>query len=231
MYKAKDLLFRFNLLGLDQGWLKIIEEELEEDYFITLLSGLDEKYKTRTIYPAQDQIFRALKESPFHQVKLIIIGQDPYHGAGQANGLAFSVKEGTKIPPSLRNIFQEIEREYGVKREQTDLRDWAQQGVLLLNTVLTVEEGRANSHSQLGWEKFTDKLIKKLNETRQSKVFILWGNHAGSKARFIDEERHFVLRSAHPSPLSAYRGFIGNDHFKKANNFLEEKKLEKIIWI
>lgn len=216
------LLRRFGTHQLEQKWKDLISEEMEKEYFFSLLRKVDRLYSQRRIFPKQDQVFRALSEVDYDQVRVVIIGQDPYHGAGQANGLCFSVNQGVKAPPSLVNIFKELEQEFGQKRGNVDLSDWAKQGVLLLNAVLTVQEGAAGSHAKQGWEIFTDRVIAELNKREVPMVFILWGNYAAEKAKNVDASRHLILRSNHPSPLSCHRGFFGNRHFILANEFLRK---------
>jgi uracil-DNA glycosylase len=189
--------------------------------------------KNQTVFPPQDQIFHALELTPFNRVKVVLLGQDPYHGAGQAQGLAFSVPAGIKPPPSLRNIFKEIATDiYDDQSPEAspDLTRWARQGVLLLNTVLTVEEGKAGSHQGLGWLALTDQIVEKLNAKRRRLIFLLWGSHAQQKAAFIDQQRHLVLATVHPSPLSAYRGFFGCRHFSRANAYLAAHGKKLITW-
>ena len=224
------LLGRFGVYKLQADWQKLIEDEYKKEYFYKLLNKIDADYQNLKIYPDQNKVFEALKELPVEEVKAVIIGQDPYHGKNQANGLAFSVDEGVKTPPSLINIFKELEIEYGKMRKETNLKDWAGQGVLLLNAVLTVEEGRAGSHANMGWERFTDSLIEKLSDSKEPIVFILWGNYAINKGKKIDKSKNLVLTSPHPSPLSSYRGFFGNNHFKKTNEFLEKNNKNEICW-
>jgi len=184
------------------------------------------------IFPSDERVYRALALTPFDEVKVVILGQDPYHGQGQADGLAFSVPAGVKIPPSLRNIFKEMARDTGQQPEtfSTDLSRWAHQGVLLLNTVLTVEEGKAASHRNLGWQAITDAVVQALSDTREGVVFMLWGGYARSKKSLIDGAKHLILEAPHPSPLSAHRGFIGCGHFTEANRFLESKRKDPITW-
>ncbi len=189
--------------------------------------------QNQTVFPAQDEIFRALQLTSFDRVKVVLIGQDPYHGAGQAHGLAFSVPDGVKTPPSLRNIFKEICADIydGADRDMlTDLSRWANQGVLLLNTTLTVAEGKAGSHQHLGWQTLTDQIVATLSAERQQLVFLLWGAHAQKKGIFVDRDRHLVLETVHPSPLSAYRGFFGCRHFSRTNAYLKQCANEPIIW-
>lgn len=192
---------------------------------------LQERQKGKIIYPAAREIFAALDATPFDQVKLVILGQDPYHGPGQAHGLCFSVRPGVPVPPSLQNIFAEIERDLRIARpDHGCLLPWAQRGVLLLNAVLTVEQGRAGSHQNRGWEAFTDQLIERLANERENLVFLLWGSYAQKKGRVIDSQRHRVLRAPHPSPLSAHRGFIGCGHFSAANQYLARHGSGPIDW-
>ncbi len=192
---------------------------------------LSEAYEKERIFPEKKEIFQAFSLTPYEKVSVVILGQDPYHGYGQAEGLAFSVKKGVKIPPSLRNIYKELESDLGIKTpEHGSLISWAEEGVLLLNTVLTVREGEANSHAQLGWKTFTDEVIKKLGEREEPVVFILWGNQAKEKEKFIGSQ-HKVITSVHPSPLSARRGFFGSKPFSKTNTFLKEMGKEPISWI
>jgi uracil-DNA glycosylase len=219
-------------IKLEKGWSKYLKEEIESPYMIRLRNFLqEEEKKGKTIYPARDEIFSALNYTPFDQVKVVIIGQDPYHGPNQAHGLSFSVKPGVKVPPSLVNIYKEINREFNTPISQTGyLVPWAKQGVLLLNAVLTVEANKAASHQKKGWELFTDKIVDALNNNKKDLVFVLWGSFAQKKGANIDTHKHLVLKSTHPSPLSAHRGFLGCGHFGKINKFLLEKGLKKINW-
>ncbi len=213
------------------GWKEKLADQFEEPYFKELTDFVREEYKTTRVYPPPRQIFRAFDECPFEKVKVVILGQDPYHGAGQANGLCFAVSPGVAAPPSLQNIFKELESDLGhpVSRD-TDLGRWARQGVLLLNATLTVREKNANSHQGKGWEKFTDAVIQRLNEEREHVVFILWGNYAKQKGAHIDRSRHLVLESAHPSPFSAHSGFFGSRPFSRANAYLAEHGETPIEW-
>ena len=218
--------------ALEKNWNDIIGTDLTSPRMQKLQQFLDtEKNSGKTIYPAANDVFSALSLTPFEKIKVVILGQDPYHGPGQAHGLAFSVKDGVKLPPSLRNIYKEIESEYGVKMPKSgDLTGWAKQGVLLLNATLTVQESAAGSHQKRGWEEFTDAIIKSINEKHEHVVFMLWGSHAQKKGEFIDRKKHLVLDAPHPSPLSAHRGFLGCGHFKTANDYLEKNKKTPINW-
>ena len=216
---------------LPNQWQEVLQSEIEKPYFSELMDFVDNAYQTKTIYPPKEQIFNAFKECALDNVKVVILGQDPYHDEGQANGLCFSVNNGIKLPPSLVNIFKEIERNYGVVIPTNgDLSRWASQGVLLLNASLTVEAHQAGSHQGKGWETFTDAVIKYIAEEKDGVVFILWGAYAQKKAAFIDEQKHLILKSAHPSPLSVYRGFIGNQHFSLTNDYLKLHGKEDIDW-
>lgn len=221
-------------IKLSKGWLRQLETEFSKPYMIEIKKFLSKEYKkNKIIYPNKSLIFNAFNLCDFEKVKVIILGQDPYHGPNQAQGLSFSVKKETPLPPSLVNIFQELEQDYGKKVDKSngDLKNWADQGVFLLNTTLTVEKNKPLSHSKVGWEIFTDEVIKKLNKNKKNLVFILWGKFAQSKTKLINPENHFVISSAHPSPLSAYRGFFGSKPFSKTNNYLCSKNIEKIRWI
>ena len=205
-------------IRIEEGWKKALSHEWEEPYFKELTAFVGERYRNARIYPPGSRIFAAFDECPFNNVKVVILGQDPYHGPGQANGLCFSVNPGVAMPPSLINIFKEIQSDTGAPMpDNGDLSRWASQGVLLLNATLTVEEHRAGSHQGKGWETFTDHVISTLSQQRDNLVFILWGSYAKSKSALIDHQRHMVLTSPHPSPLSAHRGFFGNHHFSTAN--------------
>lgn len=213
------------------GWKEKLEEEFGKPYFKELTDFVREEYKKASIYPEPKNIFRAFDLAPFDEVKVVILGQDPYHGRGQANGLCFAVNPDVRPPPSLQNIFKELESDlrHPVNHDP-DLTRWAKQGVLLLNATLTVRAGSANSHQGKGWEKFTDAAIKKLNEEREGIVFILWGNYARQKGAHIDRNKHFVIESAHPSPFSAANGFFGSKPFSKANEYLKERGEKEIEW-
>lgn len=209
---------------------KIINEESQQSYFKTLKAFVDREYEEKTVFPPRDEIYSAFRYADYEDIKVVIIGQDPYHELHQANGLAFSVSKEVKIPPSLRNIYKEAMQDVGIPEPHSgDLTPWAKQGVLLINTVLTVEEGKANAHKGKGWEIFTDHIIEKMNEREKPLVFILWGRQAQNKAGMIDS-RHCVIKSAHPSPLSASRGFFGSKPFSRANAFLESIQVEPIDW-
>ncbi|QLB42981.1 uracil-DNA glycosylase [Mannheimia pernigra] len=214
-------------------WTEALGEEKQKNYFQQILKYVhNERLLGKTIYPPQREVFSAFALTEFSDVKVVILGQDPYHGPNQAHGLAFSVKPPVAPPPSLVNMYKELADDiagFQIPRHGY-LVEWAKQGVFMLNTSLTVEQGRAGSHSQIGWEMFTDKVIAQLNEHRDNLVFILWGSHAQKKGQFIDRNRHFVLTSPHPSPLSAYRGFFGCKHFSKANNYLISKEISPINW-
>ena len=209
----------------------IVDRESKKEYFIKLKEFLDEEYSKKTIYPDRDKIFFALKNTPYENVKVVIIGQDPYHGEGEAHGLSFSVNPGIKVPPSLKNIYKELQSEYGYEIPNNGyLLSWAKQGVLLLNAVLTVEKDKPASHRGKGWEIFTDEIIKEINNKEEPVVFILWGNFARSKKNIITNNKHLILESAHPSPFSARHGFFGCNHFKLANEFLEKNGIKQINW-
>ena len=216
---------------IEESWKKELHDEWSKDYFVRLTNFVRNEYATKQIFPPGRQIFAAFNATPFNEVKVVILGQDPYHDVGQANGLCFSVNDGIQFPPSLRNIFQEIHNDIGSPIPQSgDLTRWAKQGVLLLNATLTVEAHKAASHQRQGWEQFTDEVISHLSNNRQNLVFILWGSYAISKRSLIDPDKHLILTSVHPSPLSAYRGFFGNKHFSKANNYLVEHGKTPITW-
>lgn len=217
------------MIGND--WDLALDDEFKKDYFLKIMDFIEEEYSSKTIYPPYEDIFNAFKLTPLGNVKVVILGQDPYHEEGQAHGLAFSTPEGRPIPRSLKNIFKEINAEYGYPIPSSGcLEDWAKQGVFLLNTVLTVEAGKANSHSKCGWQTFTDSVIKILNEQHQPIVFMLWGKQAEKKKELLTNPNHLVLITSHPSPFSARRGFLGSNHFKLANEFLFENNQEEIEW-
>ena len=216
---------------IEESWKKELHDEWSKDYFVRLTNFVRNEYATKQIFPPGRQIFAAFNATPFNEVKVVILGQDPYHDVGQANGLCFSVNDGIQFPPSLRNIFQEIHNDVGSPIPQSgDLTRWAKQGVLLLNATLTVEAHKAASHQRQGWEQFTDEVISHLSQHRRNVVFILWGSYAISKRTLINPDKHLILTSVHPSPLSAYRGFFGNKHFSKANNYLIEHGKTPITW-
>ena len=221
-----------NHLLLDKTWKQLLAEEWSRPYMQELQSFLvREKASGKTIYPPEEHVFAALNLTPFEKVKVVIIGQDPYHGPDQAHGLSFSVQKGIKTPPSLNNIFKELQDDLNLSPPQHgNLQHWASQGVLLLNNVLTVESGHAASHSHQGWEEFTDQIIKLLNEKKRHLVFILWGSPAQKKAAQVDSQKHFILKSVHPSPLSSYRGFFGSKPFSKTNEYLISQGLAPISW-
>jgi uracil-DNA glycosylase len=216
---------------IEQSWKALLQEEFDKPYFVELTDFVRAEYKSYRIYPPGSQIFNAFNLCPFDKVKVVIIGQDPYHGPGQAHGLCFSVNDGVPFPPSLRNIFKEVNADTGAPIPQSgNLTRWATQGVLLLNATLTVREHSAGSHQRRGWETFTDAVIRIISEQKSKVVFILWGAYAQSKASLIDSSRHLVLRSVHPSPLSAHAGFFGNHHFSLANDYLVRNGLTSIDW-
>ena len=219
-------------INLESSWLKILNDEFEKSYMKNLSIFLNsEKKINKIIYPSGSKIFNALNLTPFTSVKVIILGQDPYHGQNQANGLSFSVEIGNKIPPSLQNIFKELYSDLNIYPSQHgDLSNWAKQGVLLLNTILTVEASKPSSHSNKGWEIFTDKILHSLSSLKKNLVFILWGKKAHEKISLIDETKHIILKSPHPSPYSANNGFFGLQPFSKTNFFLESKNIDKINW-
>jgi uracil-DNA glycosylase len=218
-------------INLEESWKETLSAEFSKPYFLNLVDFAKSAYKTEVVYPPGKQIFRAFDLTPIAQVKVVIIGQDPYHNPGQANGLCFSVNEGIALPPSLINIFKEIERDLGIPIPANgNLERWASQGVLLLNATLTVKAHSAGSHQNKGWEQFTDAAISALNELRKNIVYMLWGSYAQRKGACIDHSGNLVLQSPHPSPLSAYRGFIGNGHFGKANAYLCEHGITPVKW-
>ena len=219
-------------IQLEPSWKSRLAPEFKQSYMMELRAFLLSRKRARAvIYPPGPKIFNALDATPFDRVKVIILGQDPYHGPGQAHGLCFSVRLGVPTPPSLINIFKEIETDLGIRApDHGNLQPWARQGVLLLNAVLTVEKGRAAAHQGKGWERFTDHVVRILNTEREGLVFLLWGSHALRKGAVIDRQRHLVLSAPHPSPLSAHRGFFGCRHFSRANQYLEQRGLEAINW-
>lgn len=216
---------------IEASWEAELQSEFDQPYFSQLTDFVKKEYATRRIFPPAPLIFNAFDQCPFDKVKVVIIGQDPYHGPGQAHGLCFSVAPGVDIPPSLVNIFKEIERDLGITQPRDgELTHWARQGVLLLNATLTVEAHKAGSHQGKGWERFTDAVIRQLISKRNNLVFMLWGSYAQRKGAFIPEDNHLVLKAVHPSPLSAYRGFIGCGHFSAANAYLTQQGLQPIEW-
>ena len=218
------------MVKLNNSWDAVLADEFKKDYYLKLREFLKEEYSSRVIYPDMYNIFNAFKAAPFEEVKVVILGQDPYHEPGQAHGLCFSVQDGTELPPSLKNIYKELESDLGIVRTSGCLSDWASQGVLLLNTVLTVRKGSAFSHAHRGWETFTDRVIEILNEREKPVVFLLWGNPAKAKKTLITNPSHYVLEAAHPSPLSASRGWFGCRHFSKTNEILKSEGLAPISW-
>lgn len=216
---------------IGNGWDLALKDEFEKEYFQKIIEFIDEEYKNKTVYPPYDEIFNAFKLTDLSRVKVVILGQDPYHEEGQAHGLAFSTPDGRPIPRSLKNIFKEISAEFDYPIPDSGcLEKWAKQGVFLLNTVLTVEEANANSHSDCGWQIFTDNVIRILNDQEQPIVFLLWGKQAEKKKELITNPNHLVLITSHPSPFSARRGFLGSNHFKMANEFLKENDIKEIDW-
>src|SRR5688572_17837740 len=213
------------------SWKNRLEDEFTKPYFLDLISFVKTEYTTQVVYPPGREIFRSFDVCDFSQAKVVIIGQDPYHGPGQANGLCFSVRDGVRMPPSLLNIFKEIRNDLGKPiPESGDLERWARQGVLLLNATLTVRASSPGSHQNKGWETFTDAVIKKISDEKENVVFLLWGAYAQKKGEVINRSKHLVLMSAHPSPFSADRGFFGCKHFSKANDYLKSKGLQEIEW-
>ena len=217
------------MIAFGNDWDELLKDEFNKEYYLSLREFLKSEYSERKIYPPMNDIYNALKYTSFCDTKVLILGQDPYHGAGQAHGLCFSVKPGVKFPPSLQNIFKELNTEYGMQMPSTgELTGWANQGVLLLNTTLTVREGQPQSHKGRGWEILTDKIISILNEKESPIVFMLWGGNARAKKALITNKKHLILECAHPSPLSAYAGFFGCNHFIMANEFLRKNSLREI---
>lgn len=217
---------------IEPSWKKVLEKEFGEDYFVKLAEFVKSEYKKTTVYPPPGFVFRAFELTPYDKVKVVILGQDPYHGVGQANGLAFAVNQGVELPPSLQNIYKEIKSDMADEKDRVsgDLENWAKQGVLLLNATLTVRAHQAGSHQNKGWERFTDAVVRILSETKEHLVFILWGNYAQKKGAVIDSNKHLVIRSAHPSPLSAYNGFFGSKPFSQCNAYLIFNGEEPIEW-
>jgi len=218
-------------IRLHQSWKEVLSDQFEMPYFQSLISFIKDEYTRSTVYPPGNLIFSALDHTPFEEVKVVILGQDPYHGSGQANGLCFSVNDGIAIPPSLKNIFAEIRDDLGVHSPSSgNLERWADQGVLLLNATLTVRAHEAGSHQKRGWEQFTDAVIRAVSEKKENVVFLLWGSYAQKKGAFIDTHKHLVLKAPHPSPLSSYRGFFGCKHFSQANTYLADRGKNEIVW-
>jgi uracil-DNA glycosylase len=231
--RLTNILLEIMPFQLEESWKKVMPDEFEKAYMINLCAFLrNEKTTGRILSPESKNTFKAFQHTPFEKVKVVILGQDPYHGPNQAHGLSFSVQKGVPFPPSLKNIFKELSAEFKDFKYPShgDLTQWADQGVLLLNATLTVEAGKAGSHQKQGWEIFTDKVIQSLSEKRSGIVFLLWGKYAQAKASLIDQSKHHVLMSAHPSPFSAYSGFIGNGHFKNVNEILEKEGKTGIDW-
>ncbi len=219
------------MVNIGNDWDEILDGEFDKDYYRELRKFLKKEYASQTIYPSMYDIFNALKATAYKDVKVVILGQDPYHGPGQAHGMCFSVQKGITPPPSLVNIFKELNDDLGCSQPPHGcLKSWADQGVLLLNTVLTVRAGQANSHKGMGWEIFTDNIIRMLNEREKPMVFLLWGSNAQTKTSYITNPSHLILKAPHPSPLSAYRGFFGCHHFSKANEFLKANGMEPVDW-
>ena len=214
----------------NNSWDKILEEEMNKEYFIIIKNFIKEERTKKIIFPSKEDLFKAFKLTEFDKIKVVIIGQDPYHGENEAMGLCFSVRKGITMPPSLRNIFKELEDDLGIKRTDTDLTDWANQGIFLLNTVLTVEKDKANSHKDIGWQEFTDFVIKEINDKKDNVIFVLWGGQAQKKKSLITNKSHYIIESAHPSPLSVYRGFFGSKPFSKINNYLKSKGIQEIMF-
>ncbi|MGN0973917.1 MAG: uracil-DNA glycosylase [Bacilli bacterium] len=216
---------------IEKSWELLLKDEMNKEYFQKLLEFIKQEYKTKTIYPKMNEIFKAFRYTPYNNVKVVILGQDPYHGENQAEGLSFSVPLGVKQPPSLKNIFKELQDDLGCSIPKSgSLVSWAEQGVLLLNSVLTVIKDHAASHRDKGWENFTDRVIQEVNKKEDAVVFILWGNYARSKKKYITNPKHLVIESAHPSPLSAHNGFFGSKPFSKTNNYLIQNNIKPINW-
>lgn len=214
----------------NNSWDEVLHEEMQKSYFKYIKDFIKEERLSKTIFPPAQDLFNAFKLTDFKDIKVVILGQDPYHGEKEAMGLSFSVRRGVRTPPSLRNIFKELNDDLGIERTDTDLSDWAREGVFLLNTVLTVEKDKANSHKDIGWEIFTDYVIKQINDRLDNVVFILWGRQARDKKRMITNPNHYIIESAHPSPLSAYNGFFGSKPFSKANEYLKNNNKKEINW-
>ena len=219
-------------INIEPSWQKILESYFKTTKWKQLAIFVRQEYLTKTIYPHPKNIFNAFNSTPFDKVKVVIIGQDPYHNPGQAHGLCFSVQQGVTPPPSLKNIYKEIENDLKIKKDfsQGNLEKWTDQGILLINSVLTVQKNQAGSHAKKGWEEFTDEVIKQLSSKKESLVFLLWGNYAKQKGLLIDHNKHLILESAHPSPFSAYNGFFNCKHFSKVNTYLEKNNFSTINW-
>lgn len=215
---------------INKKWDVILQDEMKKDYFRNLGIFVKNEYKTKMIFPPYENIFDALRFTDYDDVKVVILGQDPYHGLGEAHGLSFSVRENVKMPPSLQNMFKELYSDLGIKRTKSDLTDWAKEGVLLLNSIMTVVKDRPLSHKDKGWEIFTDTVISKLNDREDPVIFVLWGSFARSKKELITNSRHKIIESVHPSPLSANRGFFGSKPYSKVNNYLKQMNKEEIKW-
>ena len=216
------------MIGND--WDNVLKDEYEKEYFVKIKDVVRNEYNNKVIFPPQDKVFYAFRKTSYKDTRVVILGQDPYHGVGEANGLCFSVNRGIKMPPSLKNIYKELYSDLGIERTDTDLSDWASSGVLLLNSVLTVEKDKPASHKFVGWEQFTDSVIMKLNEKKEPVVFILWGNFAKGKMKYITNSKHLVITSAHPSPLSVRYGFFESKPFSRTNEFLKNNGLKEIEW-
>lgn len=216
------------MIGND--WDNVLKEEYEKDYFVKIKEVVRSEYANKVIFPSADRVFYAFRKTAYKDTRVVILGQDPYHGEGEANGLCFSVNRGIKTPPSLKNIYKELYSDLGIFRTDTDLSDWAESGVLLLNSVLTVEKDKPASHKFVGWEEFTDSVIKKLNEKDEPVVFILWGNFAKGKIKYITNSKHLIISSSHPSPFSVNQGFLGSKPFSRTNEFLKNNGLKEIEW-
>lgn len=217
-------------INIEPSWKNALKNEFEKPYFLSLIDFVKNEYKAHTCFPKGKQIFKAFELTPLDKVKVVLLGQDPYHGIGQAMGLCFSVPEGITKPPSLQNIITELKDDLGVSLSSGNLSAWAQQGVFLLNATLTVRAHEAGSHQKKGWETFTDSIIQKISEEKENIVFILWGSYAQQKIKLINPEKHFIIKSPHPSPLSSYRGFFGSKPFSKTNNYLISKNIKPINW-
>jgi len=216
---------------IEQSWKEVLKDEFEKDYFRSLSQTVKDAYLSRSVFPPPKLVFNAFSHCPFDKVKVVIIGQDPYHGKGQAHGLSFSVPDGAPLPPSLQNIYKEIKNDLGITLPPSgNLERWAKQGVLLLNATLTVEQGAPGSHQGLGWEVFTDAAIRAVSEKKEHIVFLLWGRYAQEKGQLIDSSKHLILKAAHPSPFSAHNGFFGCKHFSKTNDYLIAQGMDPIAW-